>query len=1197
MFTKVLVANRGEIACRIIRTLQAMQVRAVAVYSDADADAEHVAMADEAFNIGPALAKDSYLDSSRILQVMLENGVEAVHPGYGFLSENVEFSRACAQHGIAFVGPEEKHILEFGLKHRARELAREAGVPLVPGTGLLDSEDAALEAADQIGYPVMLKSTAGGGGIGMRICNGSDELEAHYETIKRLGKNYFKDEGVFLEKYIRTSRHIEVQVFGNGKGDVVVLGERDCSVQRRNQKVIEETPAPNISDATRAALHAAAKALTEKVAYRSAGTVEFIYDTATEEFYFLEVNTRLQVEHGITEEVFGVDLVQWMVELAAGGDPTQGIGELVPSGCAMEFRVYAEDPGKEYQPSSGTITAAAFPEGIRCDKWVDTGTEVSAYYDPLLAKVIVTGSDRADTIAKSIDALCATKIYGFETNIDLMIQVLENETFRSGQVFTGLLNTFAYSVKTIEVITPGTQTTVQDVPGRTGFWGVGVPPSGPMDMLNFRLANRLVGNKEHAAALEMTMTGGSYRFNSDAVIAVTGGDLTLMLNGKTVPLFEAIEVRAGDTVALSAFYKGQRAYLAVRGGLDVPSYMGSRSTFILGKFGGHAGRALVAGDVLHVGEDQADDWPMKQLPQSARPQFSSQWTIGVMYGPHGAPDFFKEGDIEAFFAHDWEVHFNSSRTGVRLIGPKPAWARTDGGEAGLHPSNIHDNAYAIGAVDFTGDMPVILGPDGPSLGGFVCLVTIVHAELWKVGQLKPGDTVNFVPVTLEEAGRLETENDRLIEFGEAITLPETVGIDQTPAVIATWNADEEFEKVVCRQAGDRYLLLEFGPLQLDLRLRFKAHAWNLKFEEMNLPGIIDLTPGIRSFQIHFDPAILARSELMDIIESLIVELGENCPEEVESRIVYLPLSWDDPQTRLAIDKYMSSVRKNAPWCPSNIEFIRRINGLDSIEQVQEILFKASYLVMGLGDVYLGAPVATPIDPRHRLVTTKYNPARTWTPENAVGIGGAYMCVYGMEGPGGYQFVGRTVQMWNRYHATREFEPGKPWLLRCFDQVRFYPVSGEELMQMRRDFPKGRFSLRIEHATFNINDYNRFLKENAEGIAAFKTKQQNAFAAEYQHWVENGLLTFEEAVSDASPEENEIEEGAVPVTASVAGSVWQCRVAVGKPVEEGADVVVLESMKTEIPVPAACAGTVAQVFCREGDTVKQGQVICTIRPDS
>ncbi|MDK2858037.1 MAG: urea carboxylase [Verrucomicrobiota bacterium] len=1199
MFSKVLVANRGEIACRIIRTLQAMNIIAVAVYSDADADAEHVALADEAYPVGPADAKKSYLDIRKILAVMKAAQVEAVHPGYGFLSENVEFSAACRAQGIVFIGPEERHILEFGLKHRARALAEAAGVPLVPGSQLLGSCEDALAEAVRIGYPVMLKSTAGGGGIGMRICADAAELEANYETIKRLAENYFKDAGVFLEKYIESSRHIEVQVFGNGRGDIVVLGERDCSVQRRNQKVIEETPAPSISQKTRQALHAAARQLTRAVAYRSAGTVEFIYDVAAETFYFLEVNTRLQVEHGVTEEVFRIDLVRWMVELAAGEDPTRGVGPLVPHGCAMEFRIYAEDPGKAFQPSSGTVTFASFPEDIRCDKWIGTGTEVSAFYDPLLAKVIVSGENRSAVLANASAALGQTRIDGFETNLLLLRQVLQTRDFRDGRVSTALLSRMTYTAATIEVLAPGTQSTVQDLPGRIGYWGVGVPPSGPMDSLNFRLANRLAGNREETAAIEMTLTGGRFRFNVAAVIAMTGGELTATRNGNPVPLYEAIEMQPGDELSIGAFLKGQRAYLAVRGGLDVPAYMGSRSTFILGKFGGHAGRAFVAGDILHIGHEPAGDRSVSRLPEETRPVFSGHWEIGVMYGPQGAPDYFTPDDIATFFATRWEVHFNSSRTGVRLIGPKPAWARSDGGEAGLHPSNIHDNAYAVGAVDFTGDMPVILGPEGPSLGGFVCPATVVEAELWKVGQLRPGDTVRFIPVSLETAEVLDAEIRRIVRDGRG-ALPEPLPVDlcRTSPVIASFDSGEPFDRIRCRQAGDRYLLMEFGPPQLDLRLRFKVHAWHLEFEEQKVPGIIDITPGIRSLQIHYDNRILPRTRLLALIESLLVKLRENCPEEVESRIVYLPLSWDDSATRLAIEKYTSSVRRDAPWCPSNIEFIRRINGLEDAGEVKDILFNAAYLVMGLGDVYLGAPVATPIDPRHRLVTTKYNPARTWTPENAVGIGGAYLCVYGMEGPGGYQFVGRTVQMWNRYHTTREFQPGKPWLLQCFDQVRFYPVSGDELLQMRRDFLKGRFSLKIEKTVFNINQYNRFLLENQAGIRTFKNRQENAFAAEHQYWKDNDLLTFEEEdLHAAGPvDPSEALEGTTVVSAAVSGSLWKCNVNVGDEIDVCGELAVLESMKMEIPVVSPCGGTVAQIFCKTGDTVRSGQIMCTIYPE-
>lgn len=318
MFNKVLIANRGAIACRIIRTLKSMGAGSVAVYSQADAHSLHVSQADEAVCIGPAPARDSYLDWNKILEVARSTGAEAIHPGYGFLSENAAFAEACEQAGIAFIGPTPQQMRDFGLKHTARSLAAENGVPLLPGTGLLDDLDHARREALRIGYPVMLKSTAGGGGIGMQICRSEKQLEEAFHSVERLSRNNFGQGGIFLEKYVEYARHLEVQIFGDGEGRVVALGERDCSVQRRNQKVIEETPAPGIDDGLRAQLMDAAVRLGQAVNYRSAGTVEYVYDTRTGAFYFLEVNTRLQVEHGVTEEVTGVDLVAWMVRLAAG---------------------------------------------------------------------------------------------------------------------------------------------------------------------------------------------------------------------------------------------------------------------------------------------------------------------------------------------------------------------------------------------------------------------------------------------------------------------------------------------------------------------------------------------------------------------------------------------------------------------------------------------------------------------------------------------------------------------------------------------------------------------------------------------------------------------------------------------------------------------------------------------------------------
>ena len=785
MFNKVLIANRGAIACRIIRSLRALGVKSVAVYSEADRHSLHVRLADEAIEIGPAPAAQSYLRAEKILAAAKATGAQAIHPGYGFLSENPGFAEDCAAAGIAFIGPSPEQMRAFGLKHTARDLAEANHVPLLPGSGLLSDAGHAQAEAARIGYPVMLKSTAGGGGIGMRLIWSADELAEAFAAVDRLARANFKEAGIFLEKYVEHARHIEVQIFGDGRGQVVALGERDCSVQRRNQKVIEETPAPGLSDAQRQNLLATAVRLGQAVGYRSAGTVEFVYDTQSGRFYFLEVNTRLQVEHGVTEEVTGVDLVEWMVKEAAGELDLSGF-QAQPQGASMQVRLYAEDPGKDFQPAAGVLTEAVFSPHARIETWVERGSEVPPFYDPMVAKIIVKAEDRAAALGKMAKALAQTHVAGIETNLSYLRQIVADTVFAEGRQTTRYLNAFRYRPASVDVIEPGVQSSIQDWLGRTGYWDVGVPPSGPMDHLAFRLANRLAGNPEGMAGLELTMAGPTLRFNTDAVIALAGADMGAELDGVPLANWTAHAVPAGSILKLGAVRgAGTRTYLAMAGGFDVPDYLGSKSTFTLGQFGGHAGRTLRVGDVLHIepapafppfpkgGVGGFDDASTSAAPTEIPPSsplqkggvavpYTHAWQIGVLYGPHGAPDFFTEADIDQFFATDWEVHYNSSRTGVRLIGPKPEWARRDGGEAGLHPSNIHDNAYAIGAVDFTGDMPVILGPDGPSLGGFVCPATIVQAELWKMGQLRPGDTVRFKRLSQAEAERLEAEQDAAI---------------------------------------------------------------------------------------------------------------------------------------------------------------------------------------------------------------------------------------------------------------------------------------------------------------------------------------------------------------------------------------------------------------------------------------------------
>ncbi|MEU9272094.1 5-oxoprolinase/urea amidolyase family protein [Streptomyces sp. NPDC048251] len=1165
-FDTLLVANRGEIAVRIIRTARELGLRTVAVYSDADRSAAHVRLADQAVRLGPAPAKESYLDADLVLAAAKDTGAGAIHPGYGFLSEDAAFARRCADAGIVFVGPTPEQLELFGAKHTARAAAQAAGVPLAPGTGLLADLPEALEQARLVGYPVMLKATGGGGGIGMSACRSAAELTDAWERVQRVAAASFSSAGVFLERLVEHARHVEVQVFGDGAGKVVVLGDRDCSLQRRNQKVVEEAPAPGLPPRVREQLASSARDLCASVGYRSAGTVEFVYDAAREEAYFLEVNTRLQVEHPVTEEIHGVDLVAWMLRLARGErdvvrDPDP------PRGHAVEARLYAEDPSRDHRPSAGLLTRVEFPQGVRVDGWVETGTEVTTSYDPMLAKVIAYGSDRDHALRRLDEALARTRVDGIETNLGLVRAALADSRFVTATHSTATLATVTDPTPRVEVVSGGTLTTVQDWPGRTGHWQVGVPPSGPMDDRSFRLGNRALGNPEGTPGLECTLQGPALRFTHATTVCVTGAPAPVTVDGTAVARWEPVTVPAGSLLEIGAPVEhGLRTYVLFAGGLDVPAFLGSASTFTLGRFGGHGGRALRTGDVLHGGtvvEGTA-------VPVPDRPEFAPVWHLGAVEGPHAAPEFFTEDDIRDFYAADWKVHFNSARTGVRLVGPKPRWARTDGGEAGLHPSNIHDTPYSVGAVDYTGDMPVLLGPDGPSLGGFVCPATVLSSERWKLGQLRPGDTVRFAPVAGDGTPR--------------------------PAIVDGGVLARDGD-VTYRRSGDDNLLVEFGPLQLDLALRMRVHALMEAVAAADLAGVTDLTPGIRSLQIRTDPGRLPQRELLAVVRKMTAALPPSDELVVPSRTVHLPLSWDDPATREAIARYMAGVRDDAPWCPWNIEFIRRVNGLDAVADVYDTVFAAEYLVLGLGDVYLGAPVATPLDPRHRLVTTKYNPARTWTAENSVGIGGAYLCVYGMEGPGGYQFVGRTTQVWSPWQQRGAFEPGSPWLLRFFDRIRWYPVDADELLELRADIISGRFVPRVEEGTFSLAGYQAFLAENAGPITEFRSRQQSAFTAERDAWEAAGEFARAAAAEApaAPPAEVVVPPGGRLVEAEFAASVWQLNVSPGDEVTAGQPLLALEAMKMESRVHAPVDGVVAQVLARPGDQVEAGTALLVLAP--
>jgi len=451
MFTKILIANRGEIACRVIATARKMGIKTVAVYSDADKDARHVMMADEAVNIGPAPSRESYLVADKIIAACKQTGAQAVHPGYGFLSENAEFSKRVEEEGIIFIGPKHYSVGAMGDKIESKKLAGAAGVNCIPGVNdAIDTPERAVEIAKGIGYPVMIKASAGGGGKGLRVAFNDKEAFEGFTSCKNEARNSFGDDRVFIEKFVEEPRHIEIQLIGDAHGNVLYLNERECSIQRRHQKVIEEAPSPFISDATRKAMGEQAVALAKAVKYQSAGTVEFVVGK-DQSFYFLEMNTRLQVEHPVTECITGLDLVELMIRVAAGEKLPLTQSEVKRNGWAIECRINAEDPFRNFLPSTGRLVRFAPPEqtmfqantqdwfGVRVDTGVQDGGEIPMFYDSMIAKLIVHGTDRMDAIAKMREALNGFVIRGISSNIPFQAALLAHPKFVAGNFNTGFI--------------------------------------------------------------------------------------------------------------------------------------------------------------------------------------------------------------------------------------------------------------------------------------------------------------------------------------------------------------------------------------------------------------------------------------------------------------------------------------------------------------------------------------------------------------------------------------------------------------------------------------------------------------------------------------------------------------------------------------------------------------------------------------
>ncbi len=610
MISTLLIANRGEIACRIVRTARKMGVATVAVYSDADAGAAHVAMADRAVRIGPAPARESYLRGDVILAAAKETGADAIHPGYGFLSENAEFAEACAKAGVIFVGPPANAIRAMGLKDRAKALMAKAGVAVVPGYLGDDQEPAHLaKEADKIGYPVLIKAVAGGGGKGMRKVEAAGAFSAALESAKREAKSSFNDDRVLIEKYVSRPRHIEVQVFADSHGEAVYLFERDCSLQRRHQKVIEEAPAPGMPEAMRAAMGEAAVKAAKAVGYVGAGTVEFIADASeglkTDRFWFMEMNTRLQVEHPVTEAITGTDLVEWQLRVASGEKLPKAQKDLRIDGHAMEVRLYSEDPDNGFLPSIGTLERLRLPENVRVDSGVREGDQVTPFYDPMIAKVIAHDATRAGTAAKLADALSRAEIAGVRTNNAFLIRALRSRAFVNGEIDTGFID------RHLNELVPHAEIGA-DVLQAAAQFVAHEHAKDSADPWNARDGFRLGGISRQV----VEFTAGGKRITAALNGAAASGDVMRLANG------DIVVMRAGETVTLKPFDP-----------FESSEHGGEAADRVITPMPGKIIQVLVkAGDVVKRGQPLAMLEAMKMEHTLAAPADATVESVNVAQG-------------------------------------------------------------------------------------------------------------------------------------------------------------------------------------------------------------------------------------------------------------------------------------------------------------------------------------------------------------------------------------------------------------------------------------------------------------------------------------------------------------------------------------------------------------------------------------
>lgn len=1239
----LLIANRGEIAGRIIRTAKRLGIRTVAIYTEPDSASQHVALADEAHLLEGDVTS-AYLDGDQIISIAKATGVDAIIPGYGFLSENTNFARSVTNNGIVFAGPSAENVESFGLKHTARELAIKAGVPIVPGTqGLLESEEDAVKAANELGYPVMLKATAGGGGMGLLTCANEVEVRESFKTVKSRGEVLFKNAGLFMERYYPASHHIEVQVFGNGQGKVISLGERECSIQRRHQKVIEECPSRFVElkkPSLRKELTSAAVRLAESINYGSAGTIEYLVDDETADFFFLEMNTRLQVEHGITEMCYDVDLVELMLRQAdaqiggKGGLAAAELDELQqrclePKGHAIEARVYAENPARNYAPSPGLLQEVKWHRlpGTRIDTWVRAGITISSNYDPLLAKLMHHSPSRSQTVRELSDVIKKSSICGPPTNLDFLAEILDDERFKTGHTITKFLDDMTFAGPEIDVLSGGSYTLIQDHPGRPTI-GRGFGHGGPMDPVAFQVANALVGNPLGKEGLEITLTGPDLLFLGDAIVALCGAPIQATLDSEPVAMWSRVAIKAGQRLTIGKMTSdaGCRAYLAVFGGfLNVAEWFGSKATCPMVNVGGYQGRQLRSGDLLKM--TAAADLPSMTssvtMPSPLIPKYTQHWDVQVMAGPY-EDGYLSETDIDNFYKTTFDVSHNAARGGIRLIPQKPnKWARADGGDGGAHPSNVIEYGYPMGGLNWTGDEPVIFPVDCPDFGGFVCSLTVIKGEYWKVGQLRAGNTVKFHRVSLDDALTYRRSINCFIEAvagavsagsfehvpnfdSESIANPFDV---PGQAVLKQLPETPHRPLVSYRQGGDDYLLVDYGHGSFDLNHKCRTTALNrelraaaggkISFNGKEGGGLLSTVGCGNSLMIYYDGLKMAQKELLDHLVSLEDKLGDLHSIKLTNRTFMLPLTFTHKKLTEALERYMANQRPYASYLPDTFKFVADNNGI-SVDDFKKLWLTAEFVVIGVG-FFMALPEALPADPRHRLNAPKMNPSRTFTPEGTASWGGSCLAIYPVDSPGGYMPTGMTIPGVDVLGYKKSFEPDRPWLFEDMDVIKFYEVSEADYDREMALFRSGRYEYRVSESTFDMKAHNELLEATKGEVAEMKASQLQA--QEKMVALERSLLdnwAEEKKASTISMDSIQalLDDANIDIIeAPVNANVWKVLVSEGEVLKKGHVVSILEAMKMEINVLADDrleGAKVEKVLIAPNDIVQSGKPLILVR---